>query len=183
MGDNVLVSSLSEVDGVPQAGVVYVFEVKQSPADFDGDFDVDVDDIDALVNEIVAGNDSGLFDLTGDSILDGQDLEQWRATAAEENGFAAPYLLGDANLDGSVNAHDLNSLGKNWLGNPNAWQWGDFTADGTVDASDLNQLAQNWQQSIPTAASPESVPEPAAMALFYVGAVLASLLRLQRNAG
>ena len=181
MGDNVLVSSLSEVDGVPQAGVVYVFEVKQSPADFDGD--VDVDDIDALVNEIVAGNDSGLFDLTGDSILDGQDLEQWRATAAEENGFAAPCLLGDANLDGSVNAHDLNFLGKNWLGNPNPWQWGDFTADGTVDASDLNQLAQNWQQAIPTAASPESVPKPAAMALFYVGAVLASLLRLQRNAG
>ena len=84
-------------------------------------------------------------------------------------------------MDGSVNASDLNALGQNWLEHPNAWQWGDFTADGIVNASDLDELGQNWQSSIPSAASPESVPEPSGMALLYVGAFLAALMRLQRN--
>jgi hypothetical protein len=152
-----------------------VFDVSQSPADFDSDYDVDVDDIDALVNEIITGTDNGLFDLTGDGVLDGQDLAQWRATAATENGFAAPYLIGDANLDGTVNASDLNALGRNWLAHPNAWQWGDFTADGTVDASDLNQLARNWQQSIPTATT--AVPEPGSCTLL----ILCVLVLTQRR--
>ena len=130
-----------------------------------------------LVDEIVNGNDIGSFDLTGDGIVNTEDLEVWRATAAEENGFAAPYLMGDANLDGSVNAADLNALGQNWLAHRNAWQWGDFTADGTVDISDLNLLAQNWQQSISNAVSPASVPEPTGMALFCVAAFLAALPR------
>ena len=167
MGDKLLISKIfADLPGVPDAGVVYVFDVNQSPADFDRDFDVDVDDVDALVNEIVAGNDNGLFDLTGDGILNEQDLEQWLATAAEENGLAAPYLLGDANLDGTVNASDLNALGQNWLGNPSAWQRGDFTADGTVDANDLNQLARNWQASIAVAMT--AVPEPGSCTLLIL---------------
>ena len=127
--------------------------------DFDGDGDSDGNDIDALVNEIVTGANGGQFDLTGDGILDRDDVDQWLATAAAENGFAAAYLYGDANLDGSVNSPDLNALGRNWLANSNAWQSGDFTADGSVDASDLNQLAQNWQASLPAVAT--AVPEPA----------------------
>ena len=148
--------------------------------DFDGDGDVDVDDVDALVNEIITGNNSALIDLTGDDVLNGQDLEQWLVTAAEENGFGAPYLIGDANLDGSVNASDLNALGQNWRGHPKTWQLGDFTADGTVDASDLNQLAQNWQTSIPLgAAQATAVPEPASYAALILAIVMIVLRRRQ----
>ena len=74
-------------------------------------------------------------------------------------------MTGDANLDGSVNASDLNDLGQNWLDRPNVWSNGDFNADGTVDAGDLNKIGLMWQQSIPLAASPESVPEPAVTTL------------------
>ena len=79
-------------------------------------------------------------------------------------------------MDGTVNASDLNKLGQNWLSSPNVWQWGDFNADGNVDAGDLNELAQNWQVSIPAAASPESVPEPAALTLL-MGIMVMLLLR------
>jgi hypothetical protein len=60
---------------------------------------------------------------------------------------------------------------------------GDFHADGTVNAGDLNKIGQNWLTAIPLAASPESVPEPAAISLLYVGGFLVALMRLQRNEG
>ena len=44
-------------------------------------------------------NDSA-YDLTADGAVDHSDLDQWLNDAATENGFAGPYLLGDANLDG-----------------------------------------------------------------------------------
>ncbi len=63
-----------------------------------------------------------------------------------------------------------------------SWQLGDFNADGTVNAGDLNELGQNWQQSIPSAASPESIPEPSGMFLCAAG-FLAALMRLHRKDG
>ena len=109
--------------------------------------------------------------ITADGRISIQDLTLWRRDAATRNGFNAHYPLGDANLDGTINASDLNALGQNWLSHPITWQLGDFNADGTVDTNDLNQLALGWQQSIPAAAS--TVPEPAAatLAVFIVAAV------------
>ncbi len=78
--------------------------------DFDGDGEVDSDDVDALVGEIVAGTHDLLFDLSDDGLVDDADLSQWLGQAATINGFTAPYLPGDSNLDGSVNALDLNNL-------------------------------------------------------------------------
>ncbi len=142
--------------------------------DFDSNFTCDIVDADALVREIVAGTNGPAFDLTADGSVDDADLSQWLSDAAAKNGFAVPYLHGDANLDGSVNASDLNALGQNWLRSPDAWQFGDFNADGIVNAGDLNNLGQNWQQSIPTAALP--VPEPVAFKLLLLGITTASIL-------
>ena len=127
--------------------------------DFNNDFHVDVIDIDALVGEIIADTHDPAFDLSVDGAVDDVDLMVWLSDAAAHNGFGAAYLLGDANLDGAVNAADLNAMGQNWQGHPNAWQQGDFTTDGTVDGRDLEELAQNWQVSIPFPATavPESV--------------------------
>ena len=151
------------------------------PTDLDFDGDSDGDDVDSLVGEIVAGTNNSAFDLTADAIVDNADLSQWLSDAATANGFTAPYLLGDANLDGSVNASDLNILGQNWLASPDTWQFGDFNADGIVNAGDLNELAQNWQQAIPSAASPESVPEPSAIFLVLLGIMATSLLKHRRR--
>ncbi len=101
-----------------------------------------------------------------DGLVSDLDLEQWLQGAATFNGFAAPYLFGDANLDGTVNATDLNALALNWQNNISSWGGGDFTADGVVNAGDLNKLALSWRESIPTAAV--AVPEPGCLAMLGI---------------
>ena len=136
--------------------------------DFNGDTACDNADIDLLGKEIIAGTNNSDFDLTNDGVVNLADQDEWRAIAATKNGFAAPYLNGDADLDGSVLSSDLNAVALNWRGTPDPWSDGDFNADGIVDAGDLNLLALNWQESVPLAAAGEAVPEPSSLVLFMV---------------
>ncbi len=146
------------------------------PIDFDLDGDVDVEDIDALVAEIFAGTGNTGFDVSGDNVVDQNDLTTWLSDAAEHNGFTQVYLAGDTNLNGMVDAGDLNDLALNWRHNIALWSAGDFNADGNVDAADLNSLALNWRRSIPIPSAVRStVPEPSAWALMLFG--LASVWR------
>lgn len=161
--------------------VASIPEPTSRPLDLNLDSNIDVMDIDALIERVVAGTHPSGFDLNDDGLVDTNDRDHWLSAAASEKGFVFPFLLGDANLDGSVNAADLNQLGQNWLTSPNTWQLGNFTADGRIDANDLNELGQNWQMSIPLAASLESVPEPTGMPLLFVSAFLAALMRCQKN--
>ncbi len=76
-----------------------------------------------------------------------------------------PGIPGDANLDGRVDAADLNILGLNWRGTDKTWAEGDFTRDGNVDAADLNELALNWRsgvaaQALAAKGAPENVGLP-----------------------
>jgi hypothetical protein len=145
--------------------------VPNLPCDFDGDDLCNALDIDALGKEIIAGTNNPDFDVTKDGLVNLADQDQWRSDAAAENGFAEPYLNGDANLDGSVGAPDLNAVALNWNTSPDPWSDGDFNADGNVDAQDLNLLALSWQQSIPLAAANSAVPEPAAITLALLSIV------------
>ncbi len=55
-------------------------------------------------------------------------------------------FMGDANLDGKVNAMDLNQVGINWQRMDGAgWENGDFTGNGAVNAQDLNLIGINWR--------------------------------------
>jgi hypothetical protein len=105
----------------------------------------------------------GDFDIVNG--IDLQDQTGLAVTYGSDRVTATRALLGDANLDGTVNAADLNDLGLSWLGNQATWSTGDFTGDGTVNAQDLNKLALNWQQSVPQVAS---VPEPSSTILSIV---------------
>ncbi len=111
------------------------------------------------------------LDINNDSVISIADRDEWLSQAATKNGKGAPYLLGDANLDGAVNAQDLNELGQRWQNTDNAWSHGDFTADGNVNASDLNELGQNWQKVVPPAAAAAAVPEPSALSLLVIAAL------------
>jgi hypothetical protein len=72
--------------------------------------------------------------------------------------FGRPYASGDADLDGDVDAGDLNSLGIHWGADEAGWSAGDFTGDAAVTALDLNALALNWRRGAIAAVVMSRVP-------------------------
>jgi hypothetical protein len=146
-----------------------------NPADFNGDSLVDCTDIDLLYAEISSGENMTVYDLNNDGSVTGDDVPDFLQAAAEARGFSEALRPGDANLNGIVDASDLNTLGVNWL-NSNATSWcsGDFNQDGNVNASDLNALGVNWLSNVTGNPAPLSaaVPEPTSMTLLIVAAGL-----------
>ena len=96
-------------------------------------------------------------------------------------------LLGDANLDGTVNAEDFTPFSTN-LGLNGSWDNGDFNYDGTVNAEDFTSFSHNLGESVVEAEGLEAasglsltnVPEPASAGL-VVAAGLGILGRRRRG--
>jgi hypothetical protein len=99
-------------------------------------------------------------------------------------------LLGDTNLDGSVDVGDLGSLATNYGATSGAtWAGGDSNYDGAVGVGDLGALATNYGQSllsggtvaaIPTATiAAGAVPEPTSAMILAV--LLTAGLRRRRS--
>ena len=80
-------------------------------------------------------------------------------------------LYGDANLDGTVNGNDLNTVLSNFNQTGMTWAQGDFNYDGTVNGADLNAVLSNFNQHVSVAGA---VPEPSSLLLLAAG--LAGLL-------
>ena len=139
--------------------------------DFDFNGTCDIGDIDALMT--VVGEETHLadFDLTADGLVDDQDRDAWLVEASDALGFAGTILLGDANLDGTVDANDLNALALTWQTDNHRWSAGNFTG-GNSDVADLNALALNWQSGIRAAAA--TVPEPSGSMIILMLGLIAS---------
>ena len=167
--DMVMLTALTDGTYVPPAGTM----------DLSADGTVDAADADLLVREILADQVNLGFDLNADGVVDTGDLSQFLTDAATENGFDAPYQLGDANLDGQVDTADLNELGIHWRQDGGLWSGGDFDANGVTNAGDLNSLAVNWRQSIVPPAA-EAVPEPGTTNLLAVILTLVLASRMRR---
>ena len=87
-----------------------LFSTQFTFAPFDGDFNLDgvlgISDLDLLTEEISAGQRyDSTFDLSHDGVVDVTDLAEWLSDAADHNGVNRAYLVGDSNLDGSVDSH------------------------------------------------------------------------------
>ena len=151
--------------------------------DFNGDGNWNCSDIDALVAEVAAGTNNASFDMNGDGVVDFSDIGStggWLEVGGANNAAATsgnPFLVGDANLDGSVDVSDFNLWNGSKFTSTAAWCSGDFNADGVVDVSDFNQ----WNgQKFTSAGDHAVVPEPAnAWMLLVVG--LIPLLRRSRR--
>jgi len=153
------------------------FEPEFDPGDFDGDGDVDVDDINALCANMT-GDGIPLppgfeqYDLDDDGDADSADMDKLIHDLVETTvGVGTEY--GDFNLDGKVDTVDLTILGT-YFGVGTSWAQGNANCDTTVDTVDLTILGTYFGF---VASSP--IPEPVTMALLGLGG-LAALIRRRR---
>ena len=160
----------------------------QVVCDLNGDGVCDVTDIDLLTVEVVGRRgqepSSPEFDVLADGTMDIGDRDEWLSAAAIANGYREPFLVGDGDLNGSVDAADLMMIGLNWqVVDRTGWGWNgaDFTMDGFTNAADLNEVGKNWQRVI--SRQPEAVPEPMTYLLLMLGfASLYAVSRLPKTA-
>ena len=85
----------------------------------------------------------------GYAVASSVNLSSVDSTSVNPTDVVVKYtLIGDANLDGVVNALDFNALATNF-GSSNDWSHGDYTYDGTVDVNDFVELAKNFNAPLP----------------------------------
>ena len=70
-------------------------------------------------------------------------------------------LLGDANLDGTVNSEDFTPFSNNLNSSGRSWDQGDFNYDGSVNTEDFTPFSHDLNQSASLAASENGVAFPA----------------------
>ena len=103
--------------------------------DFNGNGDLDVQDLDLLFAEIRSGRSVDLFDVNGDSVVDSIDRDLW------VHDLSNTYF-GDANLDGEFNSSDLVSVlaagqYEDDIPGNSGWATGDWNGDAEFSTSDL----------------------------------------------
>ncbi|KKN85696.1 hypothetical protein LCGC14_0276800 [marine sediment metagenome] len=145
------------------------------PGDFDGDGDVDADDIDILCDNL----GDVAYDLDGDGDADEDDMIFLIETLVELQDASGRVgtRRGDFNLDGFVDGTDL-ALMKTAFGQPGqSYADGNANCDAFVDGTDLAILKTNF--GFIALPSPGGVPEPATLALLTMGGL--TLLRRRRK--
>jgi len=161
---------LIDNNGVPSVAE-YVRAAFALAGDFDGDGDWDIDDVNGLLaigpisSGVTVDGSNDQFDLTDDGMINLADLDEWLAVAGTENGFASPYKLGDATLDGVVDGQDFLVWNGSKFSQSLQWDNGDWNGDGFVDGQDF--LLWNGNRF----SSSVAVPEPGWAAAILLGLI------------
>jgi hypothetical protein len=111
----------------------------------------------------------GSFSATYTLNLSDEDLPGAAATAPMTLTLTGSIAMaGDANVDGTVNALDFNTLATHFGQSSQTWDGADFNADGVVNTVDFTALAQNFGNTYnpnPASSLATLVPEPQAFAV------------------
>lgn len=145
------------------------------PGDFNGDGQLTAIDIDLLSEEVRAGSNLPEFDLNDDALVNDDDRTIW----VEDLKFT---YFGDSNLDGEFNSSDLVFVftrGKYEDAEPlNAtWEDGDWNGDAEFNSSDFVTAFSGGGFEVGPRTPAAVVPEPAAVSLILMGALLPFSLR------
>jgi hypothetical protein len=153
----------------------------QTSCDFDTDLSCGIADLNAIlaVGPVAPGvpvtHDNQQYDLTGDDVINNDDVAAWLAEAGSLN-LGRPYLPGDANLDGFVDRTDLDMWIDGKFTQTLRWDGGDFSGDGINDGEDFILWNAN---KFTSSANVSAVPEPNAGIFVFVG--LMSLVITRRR--
>ena len=134
--------------------------------DFDGDDDVDADDIDILCANM--GGDVATYDMDGDLDVDEDDMIYHIENLVElqDGSGRVGTMRGDFNLDGFVNATDLAIMKPNFGLSGMLYSDGNANCDTVINGTDLAVLSANIGFAAPTGA----IPEPATLSVLALGA-------------
>lgn len=106
------------------------------------------------------------FDLTGDGVIDNEDVDEWLSVAASGVGLESAYQRADANLDGFVDGGDFILWNQGKFTATTRWDTGDFNGDGVADGSDfILWNANKFTSSDGVSALPEPTPRVLLIAL------------------
>ncbi len=143
------------------------------PGDYDGDGQLDVDDLNLQAAAIQSGD--GSLDLDGDGDTDLEDRKFWIQDLRKT-------WMGDANLDGVFSTKDLIDVfqaGKFEQDAAATWDQGDWDGNGRFQTTDLVVAFQDGGFEKGPRAAVSAVPEPSSALLILVG--LVSLARVTRQ--
>ncbi|MCA9167030.1 MAG: hypothetical protein KDB23_05160 [Planctomycetales bacterium] len=162
-----------------QFSVVTQFEFAQViRGDWDADGELLATDLQSLIGAIMEGNHDPTFDLSGDQLVDHQDLHVWVRDLKHT-------WFGDANLDGVFSTLDLVEVlqtGKFENDQSASWSEGDWNADGIFNTGDFVTAFGDggYEQGVRTALI--VVPEPTGLALLKIACLTSAvLIRKQRG--
>lgn len=136
-----------------------------------GDFNrnqlLDVDDLDLLTNQSVAGTNPSTYDLNNDQLVNSADREVWIVSLKKT-------YYGDSNLDGVFNSGDLVQVFsrgeyEDLLARNSSWASGDWNGDQEFNSSDLVTAFQGGGYEAGPRAATASVPEPNTLGLLAGG--------------
>ncbi len=133
--------------------------------DFNGNGVLDLPDVNLLNQEIAGGMNPEDFDLNGDMLVDGADLNVWVKDLKET-------WIGDGNLDGEFNTTDLVDVfqaGKYEQDVDAGWEEGDWSGDLRFNTTDLVNAFQDGGFELGPRMGAEVVPEPSSIVLLAWG--------------
>ncbi len=148
--------------------------------DLNGDGLADCQDVDALSNVIATGVFDDHYDANNDGVVNQSDLQVWLEQAGRR-AFGDPLRLGDADLNGRVDARDFHIWNAHRFTHQTGYCAGNFNADDVIDVADFNIWSENKFHHSRGAIVPE--PTAANLIVYFGGCLWIMAERFRCNAG